>query len=83
MTQKQMLLIFILAGVILAVILGVYFYRSNLGPSQGEFVSLLNEFVEKIAAGDFDGAKTSLAYSISLDRSNADARLLKRKIEAK
>jgi len=34
-------------------------------------------------SGDFDGAKTSLAYSISLDRSNADARLLKREIEAK
>ena len=34
-------------------------------------------------SGDLDSAKTSLAYSLSLDKSNADARLLKRQIEAK
>ena len=57
MAKNHMLIIFIAAGLVLAVVLGAYFYRSNLGPSQGEFVSLLNEFVEKIAAGDFDGAR--------------------------
>ena len=34
-------------------------------------------------SGDIDGAKTSLRYSISLDQSNADARLLKRQIDVK
>ena len=57
MAKNHMLIIFIAAGLVLAVVLGAYFYRSNLGPSQSEFVSLLNEFVEKIAAGDFDGAR--------------------------
>ena len=57
MAKNHMLIIFIAAGLVLAVVLGAYFYRSNLGTSQGEFVSLLNEFVEKIAAGDFDGAR--------------------------
>ncbi|WP_407427212.1 tetratricopeptide repeat protein [Treponema sp.] len=33
--------------------------------------------------GDIDGAKTSVRYSLSLDQSNADARLLKRQIDAK
>ena len=57
MAKNHMLIIFVAAGLVLAVVLGAYFYRSNLGPSQGEFVSLLNEFVEKIADGDFDGAR--------------------------
>ena len=33
--------------------------------------------------GDLNAAKTSLRYSLSLDMSNADARLLKRQIENK
>ena len=37
----------------------------------------------QVDLGDLDGAKTSLAYSLSLDRSNADARLLKRELDAK
>ena len=37
----------------------------------------------QIDAGDIDGAKTSLRYSISLDQSNADARLLKRQLDVK
>ena len=58
MTQKQMLLIFTLAGVILAVILGVYFYRSNLGPGQDEAAVLLTNFTECIAAEKLDKART-------------------------
>ncbi len=37
----------------------------------------------QVDLGDLDGAKASLAYSLSLDRSNADARLLKRELDAK
>lgn len=37
----------------------------------------------QVDSGDIDGAKTSLRYSISLDQSNADARLLKRQIDAR
>ena len=37
----------------------------------------------QVDLGDLDGAKTSLAYSLCLDRSNADARLLKRELDAK
>lgn len=37
----------------------------------------------QVDSGDIDGAKTSLRYSISLDQSNADARLLKRQIDTK
>lgn len=37
----------------------------------------------QVSQGNFDGAKTSLRYSLSLDMSNADARLLKRQIDKK
>ena len=37
----------------------------------------------QIDMGDLDKAKTSLKYSISLDQSNADAKLLRRQIENK
>ena len=57
MAKNRIMIIFIAAGLVLAVVLGAYFYRSNLGPSQSEIVSLLNSFMEKIAAGDLDGAR--------------------------
>ena len=57
MAKNRIMIIFIAAGLVLAVVLGAYFYRSNLGPSQSEIVSLLNNFMEKIAAGDLDGAR--------------------------
>lgn len=37
----------------------------------------------QVDSGDFEGAQTSLRYSLSLDMSNADARLLKRQIDSK
>ena len=57
MAKNRIMILFIAAGLVLAVVLGAYFYRSNLGPSQNEIVSLLNNFMEKIAAGDLDGAR--------------------------
>ncbi len=57
MTKKSILILFTAAGLILAVILGVYFYRSNLGPTKENVVALLQAFTEKIAAGDPDGAR--------------------------
>ena len=57
MSKKRILILFAAAGLVLAVVLGAYFYRSNLGPSQNEIVSLLNDFIGKIAAGDLDGAR--------------------------
>ena len=57
MAKNRTMILFIAAGLVLAVVLGAYFYRSNLGPSQSEIVSLLNNFMEKIAAGDLDGAR--------------------------
>ena len=57
MAKNRIMIIFIAAGLVLAVVLGAYFYRSNLGPSQSEIVTLLNNFMEKIAAGDLDGAR--------------------------
>ena len=37
----------------------------------------------QVETGNLDAAKTSLSYSLSLDMSNADARLLKRQIDTK
>lgn len=57
MTHKRILFFFILAGLILAAILGFYFYRSNLAPSREAVESLLQEFIETIAAGDLSKAR--------------------------
>ena len=57
MSKKQVLLLFVSAGIILAAVLGVYFYRSNLGPSQAEVSALLGAFTEKIASGALDEAR--------------------------
>lgn len=57
MSKNRILILFIAAGLVLAVVFGAYFYRSNLGPSQNEIISLLNDFIGKIAAGDLDGAR--------------------------
>lgn len=57
MSKKRILLFFAAAGLILAVILGVYFYRSNLGVSRETVASLLTDYTEKIAAGNLDAAR--------------------------
>jgi len=57
MSKKQVLLLFVSAGLILAAVLGVYFYRSNLGPSRAEVSALLSAFTEKIASGALDEAR--------------------------
>ena len=58
MSKNRMLILFAAAGVILALVLGVYFYRSNLGPTRGEVTTaLLEDFFGKIAANDLPGAR--------------------------
>ena len=57
MSKTRMLILFAAAGVILALVLGVYFYRSNLGPTRGEVTALLEDFFGKIAANDLPGAR--------------------------
>lgn len=58
MTHKRILFFFILAGLILAAVLGFYFYRSNLGPTGETVETLLREFTEAIAAGDLQKARS-------------------------
>ena len=57
MTRSRLLLFFIIAGLILAVILGVYFYRSNLGADQDEVTALLQDYVNMISSGDYESAR--------------------------
>ena len=61
MKKKSILILFAAAGLILAVILGVYFYRSNLGPTNAEIHALIQNFIEKIAAGDTNAARALMA----------------------
>ena len=58
MTHKRILFIFLLAGLILAAILGFYFYRSNLGPTGEAVENLLQEFTGAIASGDLPKARS-------------------------
>ena len=57
MTHKRILFFFILAGLILAAVLGFYFYRSNLGPTHEAMEDLLREFTEAIADGNYQKAR--------------------------
>ena len=57
MTQKRILFFFILAGLILAAVLGFYFYHANLGPGRDEVNVLLTNFTENIAAGKLNNAR--------------------------
>ncbi|MBQ6341645.1 MAG: hypothetical protein IJI41_00840 [Anaerolineaceae bacterium] len=60
MSNKRILLLFGAAGLMLAVILGVYFYRINLDPARSEFVALLQNFVGKINSGDLSSARSMM-----------------------
>ncbi|MBQ6504101.1 MAG: hypothetical protein IJI57_09345 [Flexilinea sp.] len=60
MSHKRILFFFILAGVILAAILGFYFYRTNLGPDRETVEKTLQEFTDAIAAGDLQKARSLL-----------------------
>ena len=60
MTKKHLMITFLAAGVILALIAGVYVYQTHRAPSRGEIETLLTEFTEKIAAGDLSGARELL-----------------------
>lgn len=58
MNKNRLLFFFITAGLLLALILGIYFYRANLGPTQAEAVSLLQSFTEKINSGKLEEARS-------------------------
>lgn len=57
MTEKRILFLFLAAGLILATVLGIYFYRSNLGPTRDEVDDLLREFTKNIASGNYEDAR--------------------------
>ena len=57
MTKKGLLLLFFTAGMILAVIFGVYFYQANRPHSAAEVTALLQDFLGKINRGDLNGAR--------------------------
>ena len=58
MNKNRLLFFFITAGLLLALVLGIYFYQANLGPTQAEVVSLLQSFTDKINAGKMDEARS-------------------------
>ena len=60
MTKKHLLITFLAAGLILALIAGVYVYQIHRTPSREEVASLLTAFTEKIASGDTGGARELL-----------------------
>lgn len=51
--------------------------------TEDKSVLLYREAKIQFAEGDLEGARKSVAYSLSLDMSNADARLLKRQLDPK
>lgn len=57
MSRGRLLVLFFAAGLILAVVLGVYFYRSNLSPDQDDVNALLQRFTECISSGDYESAR--------------------------
>ena len=57
MSRGRLLLMFLAAGLILAVVLGVYFYRSNLSPNQDDVTALLQKFTESISSGEYESAR--------------------------
>ena len=57
MSRGRLLLLFLAAGLILAVVLGVYFYRSNLSPNQDDVTALLQKFTESISSGEYESAR--------------------------
>ena len=60
MTKKHLMITFLAAGLILALIAGVYVYQTHKAPSREEIEGLLTDFTEKIASGDPAGARELL-----------------------
>ena len=60
MTKKHLMILFLAAGLILALIAGVYVYQTHRAPSREEIETLLTEFTERIASGDLSGARELL-----------------------
>ena len=57
MSKERLLALFVFAGLILGLVAGIYFYRSNRGPSREETAAFLAEYIGKIAEGDLSGAR--------------------------
>ncbi len=60
MTKTRLLILFAVAGLILASIAGVYVYQTYREPSQSEIIGVISDFVEKISSGDLPGARELL-----------------------
>lgn len=60
MTKKHLMITFLAAGLILALVTGVYVYQTHRAPSREEIETLLQEFTERIASGDLSGARELL-----------------------
>ncbi len=57
MTKSRLLFMFAAAGLIFALIVGVYVYQTYREPTQNEITAFLTEFTEKIASGDLPAAR--------------------------
>ncbi len=57
MTKRNLLFLFVCAGLIFALIAGVYVYRLNRPPGPEEAQELLRTFIGRIAGGDLAGAR--------------------------
>ena len=57
MTKRNLLFLFVCAGLILALIAGIYVYRLNRPPGSEEAEELLRTFIGRIAGGDVAGAR--------------------------
>lgn len=57
MTKNRILLLFIAAGLILALVLGFYVYRTNRPPAVSDAEELLQAFINRITNGGTAGAR--------------------------
>ena len=88
MTHKRILFFFILAGLILAAVLGFYFYRSNLGPTHEAMEDLLQEFAADTQIDEIQSFAQIIAVSKRTQGEittiiDHTAQLLQEKIEMK
>lgn len=57
MTKNHVLILFAAAGLILALVFGVYAYRANSGPTQSGAAALVEDFIGKISSGRLSEAR--------------------------
>ena len=60
MDKKHILFLFFAAGLILALVIGIYVYQSSALPSQVDFGNVLKQFTERLSAGKYEDARALL-----------------------